>query len=169
MVAAKVYAFLRGFSPDLSKWSLTPVSALAEFEKADATAAARARCRPRATLENFSAGKTARALQALREAREDGERFVFLWGPVGQRQDATFCALFPRGGVGRELEAAAVDDVARPRLRGADRSVDLCNRLRGSVERSVVRERAGRRPRQLGLRADLRTRLASELCSTCAP
>ncbi len=38
---------------------------------------------PPPTLENFSPGKNGAALKALREALEDGERFVFLWGPSG--------------------------------------------------------------------------------------
>ena len=38
---------------------------------------------PPPTLENFSPGKNGAALKALKEALEDGERFVFLWGPGG--------------------------------------------------------------------------------------
>src|SRR6266487_5267453 len=38
---------------------------------------------PPPTLDNFSPGKNAAALKALREALEGGERFVFLWGPSG--------------------------------------------------------------------------------------
>src|SRR5260221_10423010 len=38
---------------------------------------------PPPTLENFSPGKNGAALKALKETLEDGERFVFLWGPGG--------------------------------------------------------------------------------------
>src|SRR5713101_3818245 len=38
---------------------------------------------PPPTLDNFSPGENGAALKALREALEDGERFVFLWGPGG--------------------------------------------------------------------------------------
>src|SRR3979409_872669 len=85
---------------------------------------------PPPTLENFSPGKNGAALKALKEALEDGERFVFLWGPGGRRRRASahpLRACAGRAGATRAaaymrasnadwsraagLEAAAVDDV----------------------------------------------------------
>src|SRR5258705_10482428 len=85
---------------------------------------------PPPTLENFSVGKNGAALKALREALEEGERFVFLWGPGGSGKTHLLRA-FSQAATASKLEAAAVDDVAR--LREADQVAlsDLCNALLG--------------------------------------
>jgi len=127
---------------------------------------------PPPTLENFSPGKNGAALKALKEALEDGERFVFVWGPSGSGKTHLLRAF---AGAGRAaaymrasnadwnraagLEVAAVDDVARLDDPGQIALFDLCNRLRGSGGALAASGEAP--PAQLILRADLRSRLAS--------
>ena len=67
---------------------------------------------PPPTLDNFSPGKNGAALKALREALEDGERFVFLWGPGGSGKTHLLRAFF-EAATAASREAAAVDDVGR--------------------------------------------------------
>src|SRR5258707_4170905 len=113
---------------------------------------------PPPTLENFSPGKNGAALKALKEALEDGERFVFLWGPGGSGKTHLLRA-FSEAAAAAKLEAAAVDDVARLDDPGQIALFDLCNRLRGSG--GALAASGGAPPAQLGLRAGLRPRLPS--------
>jgi len=113
---------------------------------------------PPPTLDNFSPGKNGPALKALREALEGGERFVFLWGPSGSGKTHLMRAF---------SEAAAVDDVARLDDSGQIALFDLCNRLRGSG--GALAASGGAPPAQLGLRADLRSRLASGIVLQLRP
>ena len=130
---------------------------------------------PPPTLDNFSPGKNGAALKALREAIEDGERFVFLWGPGGSgkthllrafagaaranRVAAYIPASNPDWARAGTLEAAAVDDVARLDDPGQIALFDLCNRMRNSGGALAASGEAP--PARLALRADLRSRLAS--------
>ena len=130
---------------------------------------------PPPTLENFSPGKNGAALKALREALEDGERFVFLWGPSGSGKTHLLRAFAEAAAtVGRaayvqaanadwagtgDLAAVAVDDVSRLDGTGEIALFDLCNRLRGSA--GALAASSGAPPARLALRADLRSRLAS--------
>src|SRR5436309_14538895 len=113
---------------------------------------------PPATLDNFSPGKNGAALKALREALADGERFVFLWGPGGSGKTHRLRA-FSAAQAAAKLEAAAVDDVARLGEAEQVALFDLCNRLRSSGGALVASGEAP--PARLGLRTDLRSRLAS--------
>src|SRR5258708_319556 len=110
---------------------------------------------PPPTLENFSPGRNGGALKVLREALADGERFVFLWGPGGSGKTHLLRA-FSEAAAAAKVEAAAVDDVARL---GAAEQVELCNRLRAS--KGALAASGDAPPATLGLRADLRSRLAS--------
>ncbi|HYU67720.1 MAG TPA: AAA family ATPase, partial [Burkholderiales bacterium] len=130
---------------------------------------------PPPTLENFSPGKNGAALKALREALEDGERFVFLWGPSGSGKTHLLRAFAEAAAtVGRaayvqaanadwagtgDLAAVAVDDVSRLDGTGEIALFDLCNRLRASG--GALAASSGAPPARLALRADLRSRLAS--------
>ena len=130
---------------------------------------------PVPTLENFSPGKNGAALKALRGALEDGERFVFLWGPGGSGKTHLLRAFAGAAGAKRvaayipasnadwagadRLEGAAVDDVARLDDPGQIALFDLCNRLRGAGGALAASGEAP--PAQLALRPDLRSRLAS--------
>jgi len=130
---------------------------------------------PLPTLENFFSGRNAAALQALREALEGGERFVFLWGARGsgkthllrgfaeaakaERAAAYVPASNTDWARAGALEAAAVDDVARLDEPGQVALFDLCNRLRASDGPLAASGEAP--PAQLALRPDLRSRLAS--------
>jgi DnaA family protein len=130
---------------------------------------------PSPTLENFSPGKNGAALKALRGALEDGERFVFLWGPGGSgkthllrafagaakanRVAAYIPASNPDWARAGTLEAAAVDDVARLDDPGQIALFDLCNRMRGAG--GLLAASGDAPPARLALRADLRSRLAS--------
>ncbi|TMH83294.1 MAG: DnaA regulatory inactivator Hda, partial [Betaproteobacteria bacterium] len=113
---------------------------------------------PPPTLDNFSPGKNGAALKALREALADGERFVFLWGPGGSGKTHLLRA-FSEAAAAAKLEAAAVDDVARLGEAEQVALFDLCNRLRSSGGVLVASGEAP--PARLGLRTDLRSRLAS--------
>jgi len=127
---------------------------------------------PPPTLDNFSPGKNGAALKALREALEDGERFVFLWGQSGSGKTHLLRAF--AGAKSRSayvqaanadwartgnLAAVAVDEVSRLDDAGQIALFDLCNRLRASGGALVASGEAP--PARLGLRADLRSRLAS--------
>jgi DnaA family protein len=130
---------------------------------------------PVPTLENFSPGKNGAALKALRGALEDGERFVFLWGPGGSGKTHLLRAFAGAAGAKRvaayipasnadwagadRLEGTAVDDVARLDDSGQIALFDLCNRLRASGGALAASGEAP--PAQLALRPDLRSRLAS--------
>jgi DnaA-homolog protein len=113
---------------------------------------------PPPTLDNFSPGRNAAALEALREALADGEGFVFLWGPAGCGKTHLLRA-FSQAAVEAKREAVAVDDVAR--LGDAEQIAlfDQCNRLRAS--KGALAASAAAPPAQLPLRPDLRSRLAS--------
>ena len=130
---------------------------------------------PPPTLENYSLGRNGAALNALREALEGGERFVFLWGPHGsgkthllrgfaeaakaERAAAYVPASNTDWARAGALEAAAVDDVARLDEPGQVALFDLCNRLRASG--GALAASGDAPPAQLALRPDLRSRLAS--------
>ena len=130
---------------------------------------------PVPTLENFSPGKNGAALKALRGALEDGERFVFLWGPGGSGKTHLLRAFAGAAGAKRvaayvpasnadwagadRLEGTAVDDVARLDDSGQIALFDLCNRLRASGGALAASGEAP--PARLALRPDLRSRLAS--------
>jgi DnaA family protein len=113
---------------------------------------------PLPTLENFSPGRNGAALKALHEALAGGEGFVFLWGPGGSGKTHLLSA-FSRAAAAANREAVAADDVAR--LSDAEQVAlfDLCNRLRASG--GALAAAAESPPAQLGLRPDLRSRLAS--------
>jgi len=113
---------------------------------------------PPPTLENFFAGRNGAALKALREALEDGERFVFLWGPGGSGKTHLLRA-FSEAAAAAKREAAAIDDVGRLGEAEQVALFDLCNRLRGS--KGALAASGSAPPAQLALRADLRSRLAS--------
>jgi len=126
---------------------------------------------PPPTLENFCTGRNGAALQALRDALGDGERFVFLWGPGGCGKThllrgfaaAAGAAYIPAASADwsqvEGLAAAAVDDVARLDSAAQVNLFDLCNRLRASGGALAASGEAP--PAQIELRADLRSRLAS--------
>jgi DnaA family protein len=113
---------------------------------------------PPPTLENFSPGRNGAALKALREALDDGERFVFLWGPGGSGKTHLLRA-FSGAAAAAKREAAAVDDVARLGEAEQVALFDLCNRLRAS--KGALAASGEGPPAQLPLRPDLRSRLAS--------
>jgi len=130
---------------------------------------------PPPTLENFFPGRNGAALKALREALEGGERFVFLWGSKGSGKTHLLRGFAEAAKAKRvagyiagansdwaragELEAAAVDDVARLDEAGQIAVFDLCNRLRASGGALAAGGEAP--PAQLALRPDLRSRFAS--------
>jgi DnaA family protein len=126
---------------------------------------------PPPTLENFHVGRNGAALQALRGALDDGERFVYLWGPGGCGKThllrgfaAAAGADFLSAGAaawpsGEGRRAAAVDDVARLNAEAQIGLFDLCNRLRAAG--GALAASGGTPPAQLSLRPDLRSRLAS--------
>jgi DnaA family protein len=130
---------------------------------------------PPPTLENFSPGKNGAALEALREALEGGERFVFLWGARGSGKTHLLRGFAEAAKAGRAaayipasnadwtlagaLEAIAVDDVAQLEEPGQVALFDLCNRLRASG--GALAASADAPPALLALRPDLRSRLAS--------
>jgi DnaA-homolog protein len=134
---------------------------------------------PLPALDNFIPGRNAELLQTLRRlaARQEGERFVYLWGrPGGGRthllravvaelqQAGAAVAYFacaagaPLADGLERMECVALDDVDR--LGGEDQiaAFDLYNALR---ERGGALVAAGAAPPvQLDLRQDLVTRLA---------
>jgi len=130
---------------------------------------------PPPTLDNFSPGENGAALKALREALEDGERFVFLWGQSGSGKTHLLRAFAEAAGAkGRaayvqaaradwagtgNLAAVAVDEVSRLDDSGQIALFDLCNRLR--VSGGALAASGEAPPARLALRADLRSRLAS--------
>lgn len=130
---------------------------------------------PPPTLENYSPGRNRAALDALRDALEGGERFVFLWGASGsgrthllrgfaeaaaaRRTAAYIPASNPDWTRAGALEAAAVDDVARLDEPGQIVLFDLYNRLRACD--GALAAAGDAPPAHLALRADLRSRLAS--------
>jgi len=130
---------------------------------------------PAPTLENFFPGGNGAALKALREALQGGESFVYLWGPGGSgkthllrgfvaaaaatRAAAYVPAANPDWARAGNLDAVAVDDVARLDESGQIALFDLCNRLRGSGGALAAGGEVP--PADLRLRPDLRSRLAS--------
>ena len=121
---------------------------------------------PPPTLDNFSPGKNGAALKALREALEDGERFVFLWGPNGSGKTHLLRA-FSAAGSGAGLEVATADDADRLGEAAQVALFDQCNRLRASG--GALAASAGVPPAQLALRPDLRSRLASGIVLQLRP
>ena len=138
---------------------------------------------PPPTLENYFPGRNHAALDALREALEAGERFVFLWGPhgsgkthllrgfagaAGTRRAAAYIptpnADWARAGA---LAAAGVDDVAGLDEPGQIALFDLCNRLRACD--GALAAAGDAPPAQLALRPDLRSRLASGIVLQLRP
>jgi DnaA family protein len=113
---------------------------------------------PPPTLENFSQGRNAAAVKALREALAGGEGFVFLWGPSGSGKTHLLRA-FSAAAAAASREAVAADDVARLSESAQIALFDACNRLRAS--NGALAASAETPPARLALRADLRTRLAS--------
>src|SRR5258708_37779076 len=99
---------------------------------------------PPPTLDNFSPGKNGAALKALREAIEDGERFVFLWGPGGSGKTHLLRA-FSEAAAAAKLEAAAVYDGARLAEAEQGAPFDLCNRL-GTSGGALAASRAAPAP-----------------------
>jgi DnaA family protein len=138
---------------------------------------------PPPTLENYFPGRNRAALDALREALEGGERFVFLWGPHGSGKTHLLRG-FAKAAAARRaaayvhasnadwtradaLEAAAVDDVARLDEPGQIVLFDLCNRLRACD--GALAAAGDAPPAQLALRPDLRSRLASGIVLQLRP
>jgi DnaA-homolog protein len=128
---------------------------------------------PAPTLENFFPGRNRAALEALRGALTGGEKFVFLWGPSGsgkthllrafsdgaQRASAYVPAENPDWNRAGGARAVAVDDAAQLDEAGQIALFDLCNRLRTDGWALAASGEAP--PARLGLRPDLRSRLAS--------
>jgi len=130
---------------------------------------------PRPTLENFVAGRNGPALEALRGALSGETSFVFLWGAAGsgkthllrafvEAAQARFPAAYFDSGnadfpLAAKLRAVAIDDVARLDETAQIALFDLCNSLRAFGGILVASGDAP--PAQLGLRPDLRSRLAS--------
>ena len=138
---------------------------------------------PPPTLENYFPGRNHAALDALREALEGGERFVFLWGPHGCGKTHLLKAFAGAAGARRAaayiparnvdwaragaLAAAAVDDVAGLDEPGQIALFDLCNRLRACD--GALAAAGDAPPAQLALRPDLRSRLASGIVLQLRP
>jgi len=130
---------------------------------------------PAPALENFFPGRNGAALKALRAALEGGEAFVYLWGASGSgrthllrgfataasstRAAECFAAEKADWARAAKLAAVAVDDVSRLDAAGQIALFDLCNRLRGS--HGALAAAGDAPPAELGLRPDLRSRLAS--------
>lgn len=129
---------------------------------------------PAPTLANFTPGRNAAALQALRGALGGGERFIYLWGASGCGKSHLLRGLigaaatraagyvsaagadWPRAAA---LDVVAVDDVERLDGPGQIALFDLYNRLRGAG--GVLAASGSAPPAELALREDLRSRLAS--------
>ena len=76
---------------------------------------------PPPTLENFSPGKNGAALEALKEALEDGERFVFLWGPGGSGKTHLLRAFAGVAGATRAAAYMRASNADWSRAAGLDR------------------------------------------------
>lgn len=128
---------------------------------------------PAPTLDNFVPGRNAAALQALRDiaAGSGNERFVYLWGEPGSGRTHLLRglaqaararkALYLAGAVENAVaddSVVAVDEVQRLGADDQIRLFDLYNRARAAGGALVASGDAA--PAQLGLRADLRSRLA---------
>ncbi len=128
---------------------------------------------PAPTLDNFVPGRNGAALQALRDiaAGTATERFVYLWGEPGSGRThllrglahaagaraAAYLSRAPDAGVAGD-RVFALDDVQRMAPEDQIKLFDLYNRVRAGDGALVAAGDAA--PAQLGLRADLRSRLA---------
>jgi DnaA family protein len=126
---------------------------------------------PEPSFENFVPGRNAEALAALRTAAEGrlAERVVYLWGEEGSGRShlaRAFAAARPGarlvGGAGYDGEAVAtlvIDEVERLDER---RQVALFNAFNERAHALIV-VTAGAAPKDVALRRDLATRLATGL------
>jgi DnaA family protein len=126
----------------------------------------------RPTLENFVVGRNAEAAAALRDvALGRGERFIYLWGAEGCGRTHLLQAL-AASGASRSMDPTSppadfdpqvrlylVDDVDRYDELRQQRLFVLQNEIRASRDATLVAS-GGAPPAQLGLREDVRTRLA---------
>ncbi|MBE0613829.1 MAG: DnaA regulatory inactivator Hda [Burkholderiales bacterium] len=115
---------------------------------------------PAPTLDNFVPGRNGAPLQALRDiARGAGaERFVYLWGEPGSGRTHLLRGLAHAVEGAAAGKVIAVDDVQNL---AADEQIELFdryNRVRTAGGALVASGDAA--PAKLGLRADLRSRLA---------
>ncbi len=131
--------------------------------------------RPTPSFESYVPGRSIAAVQALRRALAGGERFVYLWGPAGSgkthllqsfveaaratRGSAYLDAARPDWSAAADAEAVAIDDVGRLNPVAQVALFDLYNRLHASGGSIAASGDAA--PAALGLRPDLRSRLAS--------
>lgn len=131
----------------------------------------------RPSLEGFVTGGNAELLEALRAlAAGGGERIIYLWGAIGCGRShllrAVVEAFRARGleaayltegaGIAPELElleCVAVDDVNRLGAEAQEALFHLYNRIRDGG-RGALLAAGDAAPSRLGLREDLRTRLA---------
>lgn len=136
---------------------------------------------PEPTLENFFPGRNSAALKALRAALESGEPFVYLWGAGGSGKTHLLRGFARAAGAAsayfradradwkraEKLRAFALDDVSRLDPSGQIALFDLCNGLRASGGALAASGEAP--PAGLGLREDLRSRLASGIVLQLQP
>jgi len=127
---------------------------------------------PAPTLNNFVPGRNGAALQALRDiAGGSAERFVYLWGEPGSGRTHLLRGLVHAAGARQARYFAgavaadpggdcviAVDDVQQLAADDQISLFDLYNRVRAAGGALIASGDAA--PAQLGLRADLRSRLA---------
>jgi DnaA family protein len=126
---------------------------------------------PEPSFDNFVPGRNAEALDALRAAAAGGtpERVIYLWGETGSGRShlaRAFAAarpgarLVPGGRYdGDEAQALVIDDVERL---DEPRQVALFNAFNERVHALIV-VTAGAAPKDVALRRDLATRLATGL------
>ena len=129
------------------------------------------------TFDNFTHGKNAEVVHALRNLAEMGSnRFVYLWGAPGSGKthllNAALAAVKARGGSAQHFEGALFYDSARCDLIVSDNAESLDEDAQSALFQLYnERREAGRAmlvagsapPSRLPLRDDLRTRLAWEL------
>ena len=133
---------------------------------------------PAPTLDNFVPGRNGAALQALRDIARgaDAERFIYLWGEPGSGRTHLLRGLAQLAGARKALyfssapdsrlendrlkddSLIAVDDVQDLSAGDQIALFDLYNRARTAGGALVASGDAA--PAQLGLRPDLRSRLA---------
>jgi DnaA-homolog protein len=136
---------------------------------------------PEPTLANFVVGRNGAAVAALRDlvAAVPAERFVYLWGEAGSGRThlltATLAAARAAGLAAARFDASSggpvdllvADDIDALDAAAQVRLFDACNRQRDAGGRLLAAGSAA--PSRLGLRDDLRTRLASGLAFELAP
>jgi len=128
---------------------------------------------PAPTLDNYVPGRNGAALQALRDiARGEGsERFVYLWGEPGSGRSHLLQGLAHAAGTRKAVyldgapfdrlddgQLIALDNVQDLAPDGQIALFDLYNRVRAAGGALAASGDAA--PAQLGMRADLRSRLA---------